>query len=108
MSCVRTPVLAICAVFSACAPLDRRDGALVIALERVPPQVDMIEIVVRADGRSFEQVVARPMDGRITEFSAVPAGPAELDLRLFAGTELVDMRLGIAIEIVENGSVEVP
>jgi hypothetical protein len=92
----------------ACQPLDRRDGSLVIVLSRVPAQVDAIEVTVRAGARSFEELVARPNDDRITDFSAVPAGPAELDLRLFAGSELIDARLAIGVEIVEDAVVELP
>ena len=94
---------------AACActgPLDRRDGALIIELVDVPAQVDELAIEVHAGGRTFALEIARPPNDRITAFSAVPAGSATLDLRLFAGGLLVATKLGMPVEVVE-GATEV-
>lgn len=73
-----------------------------IELVRLPEQVDAVEVTVRAGGRSFQERLPRPADDRITEFSAVPAGPAELDVRAFAGEQIVAARVAIELQIVEN------
>jgi outer membrane protein assembly factor BamB len=104
---VRRGTLGLFAICLACQPLDRRDGALVIALIRAPASVDGIDVIVRAGGRSFRELVPRPADDRITSFSAVPAGPGEVDLKLFAGSELVDARDAIPVEIVEGEVSEI-
>jgi hypothetical protein len=86
----------------ACQPLDRRDGALVIELLHVRSEVDAYRVVVRADGRSFEEMGRRPSDDVIRSFTAVPAGRAEVDVELFAGRTLVHSRVGQTIEIAED------
>jgi hypothetical protein len=95
-------------VHAACQPFDRRDGALVVELEDLSREADTIDMTVRAAGRTFSERMTRPADDRITAFSAVPAGPAELDLRIFAGDRLLHERLAIGIEIVEGETITFP
>lgn len=89
--------------------LDRVDGALLIQLFGVPENVDEVAIVVRAGGRSFSARLPRSEDV-IDEFSAVPVGPATVDVTLYAAGAIVDERLGMTIEIVEGETkpLEVP
>ncbi len=101
-----TILLAACLVV-ACRPLDRRDGALVVILQQVPDGVDTVELTVRAGGRTFDGRLPRPPDDRITDFSAIPVGAAELDVHLFAGDTEVDARLGRKLNVVENQTLEV-
>lgn len=90
----------------ACAPLDRRDGALILILEQVPDAVDTVEVRVRSGDRTFSDRLPRPEDDVVTDFSAVPVGPAKVDVSLFAQDEIIDARVAMDATIVEGEVVE--
>lgn len=100
------PWIVAALVCLACAPLDRRDGALVLILEQVPEEVDTVEVRVRAGDRMFSDRLPLPPDAVITDFSAVPVGPVVVDVSLFAGEQIVDARVAMDATIAEGEPFE--
>jgi len=98
----RWGLIGVAAAVACAGPLDRRDGALVIELLAVPDVVDEVGVTLHADGRVFEHRQLRPMDDRITALTAVPAGAARLDIRLFAAGTLVATRLGMPVDVEQD------
>lgn len=88
-------------------PLDRRDGALVVWLSGAPTAGDRVALeLVTEDGRRFSTERPRPADGRVDDFSAVPAGPAELTVTLRAAGGEVTAQRRLQVEIVEGEALE--
>lgn len=98
--------LAVCASIGCGGALDREDGALLIRLVDVPVEIDAVRATVVAGGRTFEATIPPPVDGVVRDFTAIPAGPALVDLELYAGPTLLLVRRGLDVMVTVDAVIE--
>lgn len=94
------------ALLSCGGPLDRQDGALVLRLDELPAGTDRVLVVLQTSGRSFERDLEMRGPGRRPVFTAVPVGPAQVEVSLYAGEQLLARQVGLQIEIELDREVE--
>ena len=97
--------LAVCASIGCGGALDREDGALLIRLVDVPVEIDAVRATVVAGGRTFEATIPPPVDGVVRDFTAIPAGPALVDLELDAGPTLLLVRRGLDVMVTVDAVI---
>ncbi|MBI2378675.1 MAG: hypothetical protein HYV07_32070 [Deltaproteobacteria bacterium] len=88
--------LALVLALSACA-LDRVDGAIVLDLEGLPSTADSIRVDVATGESRF--LVRVPSAPRIDALSAIPVGPARLDIAALDGEDIVAEATGLRVDV---------
>lgn len=99
--------LGLVVALAACGgPLDRQDGALALRLEALPLGADRASVVLQSNGRRFTRSLEQLGPGRRPVFTAVPVGPAQVEVSLYGGAQLLARQVGLPIEIELDREVE--
>lgn len=99
--------LGFLAVLLGCGgPLDRQDGALALRVEAPPTGTDRARVVLHTGGRSFERSLEMRGPGRRLVFTAVPIGPAVVEVSLYGGEQLLARQVDLQIDIQLDREVE--